>query len=79
MDSANVPEAVLEAEALRHLHGPLPTAQFFPTGGISLDTAHEWLRAGALAVGVGGDLVHYDPPQRDSKGAVQARFQKMVN
>lgn len=33
-----------------------PTARIMPTGGIPLDQVGDWLRAGAIAVGVGGDL-----------------------
>jgi 2-dehydro-3-deoxyphosphogluconate aldolase/(4S)-4-hydroxy-2-oxoglutarate aldolase len=31
--------------------------KLMPTGGVSLDNAGEWLRAGAVAVGVGSALV----------------------
>ena len=36
--------------------GPLPQANFMPTGGVSLDNVKEWIEAGAVAVGTGGDL-----------------------
>jgi len=35
----------------------LPQVEFIPTGGVSLSTGHEFLHAGALALGVGADLV----------------------
>jgi len=38
------------------LKGPLPQANFMPTGGISLGNVKEWIKAGAVAVGTGGDL-----------------------
>jgi 2-dehydro-3-deoxyphosphogluconate aldolase / (4S)-4-hydroxy-2-oxoglutarate aldolase len=38
------------------LKGPLPQANFMPTGGVSLDNVKDWLKAGAVAVGTGGDL-----------------------
>jgi len=38
------------------LKGPLPQANFMPTGGVSLDNVKEWIKAGAVAVGTGGDL-----------------------
>ena len=37
--------------------GPLPTARLLPTGNVDLTTAPEYLRAGAVAVGVGKALV----------------------
>ena len=39
---------------------PLPFLKLMPTGGVSLDNAAEWLRAGAVAVGVGSALVEAD-------------------
>ncbi len=41
---------------LRALRGPFPDLLAVPTGGVSVDNAAEWLAAGALAVGAGGDL-----------------------
>lgn len=37
--------------------GPLPTARLLPTGNVDLTTAPEYIRAGAVAVGVGKALV----------------------
>ncbi|WP_420454331.1 bifunctional 4-hydroxy-2-oxoglutarate aldolase/2-dehydro-3-deoxy-phosphogluconate aldolase [Rubrivirga sp.] len=39
------------------LSAPLPHLRLMPTGGVSLDNATEWLRAGAVAVGAGSSLV----------------------
>ena len=36
---------------------PLPFLKLMPTGGVSLDNATDWLRAGAVAVGAGSSLV----------------------
>ena len=45
------------ASYLRSIKGPLPQVQMIPTGGISLATARDFLDAGAMALGVGTDLV----------------------
>jgi 2-dehydro-3-deoxyphosphogluconate aldolase/(4S)-4-hydroxy-2-oxoglutarate aldolase len=42
---------------LKALHGPLPQVRLMPTGGVNLQTAAEFLRAGACALGIGGSLV----------------------
>ncbi len=42
---------------IKAIKGPLPYAQLMPTGGVSLTNVGEWLKAGAVAVGVGGNLV----------------------
>ena len=45
------------AKYLKSLKAPLPHVEMIPTGGISHATAREFLEAGALALGVGADLV----------------------
>jgi len=41
---------------LRALRGPFPDVSFVPTGGVNADNLGEWLAAGAVAVGAGGEL-----------------------
>jgi 2-dehydro-3-deoxyphosphogluconate aldolase/(4S)-4-hydroxy-2-oxoglutarate aldolase len=42
---------------LKALRGPFPNAAFIPTGGVSVKNIGDYFAAGAIAVGVGGDLV----------------------
>ena len=42
---------------LKDIRGPLPHVKLMPTGGVSIDNVGEWLKAGAVAVGVGSALV----------------------
>ncbi|HMK31182.1 MAG TPA: bifunctional 4-hydroxy-2-oxoglutarate aldolase/2-dehydro-3-deoxy-phosphogluconate aldolase [Terriglobales bacterium] len=42
---------------IKALKGPLPQVPLVPTGGVSLETAAEFIRAGAAALGIGGELV----------------------
>lgn len=42
---------------LKALRGPLPQIRLMPTGGVNLETAADFLRAGACALGIGGALV----------------------
>ncbi len=44
-------------EYLRNLRGPFPDIPFLPTGGITIENAVAFLRAGAIAVGIGSALV----------------------
>jgi 2-dehydro-3-deoxyphosphogluconate aldolase/(4S)-4-hydroxy-2-oxoglutarate aldolase len=41
---------------IKGVRGPLPQACLMPTGGVSLDNVSTWISAGAVAVGVGGQL-----------------------
>lgn len=42
---------------IRALKGPLPQVPMVPTGGVTLETAADFIRAGADALGIGGELV----------------------
>ena len=42
---------------LKAVKAPLPQVRLMPTGGVNLETASDYLRAGACALGVGGSLV----------------------
>jgi len=42
---------------IKALRGPLPQVPLVPTGGVSLETAADFISAGAAALGVGGELV----------------------
>jgi 2-dehydro-3-deoxyphosphogluconate aldolase/(4S)-4-hydroxy-2-oxoglutarate aldolase len=42
---------------LKALRGPLPQVRLMPTGGVDLNTAEAFLKAGACCLGVGGSLV----------------------
>ncbi|HEX8509435.1 MAG TPA: bifunctional 4-hydroxy-2-oxoglutarate aldolase/2-dehydro-3-deoxy-phosphogluconate aldolase [Propionibacteriaceae bacterium] len=41
---------------LKALRGPFPDVSFVPTGGVSPSNLADWLAAGAVAVGAGGEL-----------------------
>jgi 2-dehydro-3-deoxyphosphogluconate aldolase/(4S)-4-hydroxy-2-oxoglutarate aldolase len=43
---------------IKDLRGPFPSLKVMPTGGVSIDNAGEWIKAGAVAIGVGGALVN---------------------
>src|SRR5690349_11617246 len=49
--------AVGGASYLKALKAPLPQIELVPTGGVSLKTAADFIKAGATALGVGADLV----------------------
>jgi 2-dehydro-3-deoxyphosphogluconate aldolase / (4S)-4-hydroxy-2-oxoglutarate aldolase len=42
---------------IKALKGPLPEVPLVPTGGVNLETAADYIRAGAAALGVGGELI----------------------
>jgi len=55
---------------IKALKGPLPQVPLVPTGGVNLETAANYIKAGAAALGVGGELI--------VKKAVQARKAELI-
>lgn len=49
-------QAVGGASYIKALQGPLGNIPLIPTGGVSLENAQEFLKAGAIAVGLSGEL-----------------------
>jgi 2-dehydro-3-deoxyphosphogluconate aldolase/(4S)-4-hydroxy-2-oxoglutarate aldolase len=45
------------AKYIKALKGPFPQVEMIPTGGVTLETAADFLRAGSCAIAVGGELV----------------------
>jgi 2-dehydro-3-deoxyphosphogluconate aldolase/(4S)-4-hydroxy-2-oxoglutarate aldolase len=50
------PGEILGPAFVKAVKGPLPQASLMPTGGVTLDNVANWICAGAVAVGVGGNL-----------------------
>ena len=51
------PATALGPGFIKDVRGPLPEVKMMPTGGVTLDNAGDWIRAGAVAVGVGTALL----------------------
>ena len=51
------PSTVLGPAFITDVRAPLPQVKLMPTGGVSIENAADWLRAGAVAVGIGSALV----------------------
>ena len=51
------PATALGPGYFKDVRGPMPDVKLMPTGGVSIENAGDWIRAGAVAVGVGGALL----------------------
>jgi len=51
------PATALGPQYIKDIRAPLPQVKLMPTGGVTLDNAGDWIRAGAVAVGVGSALL----------------------
>ena len=53
------------------MRGPLPQIRMMPTGGVTLENAGEWIKAGAIAIGVGTALL-------ETKAIAEGNFEKIA-
>ena len=50
------PATTLGPQFIRDVRAPLPQVTLMPTGGVTIQNAGDWIRAGAVAVGIGSAL-----------------------
>lgn len=66
------------ASYLKSLKAPLPQIELIPTGGVSLKTAADFIKAGAMALGVGADLVDTKALREGQVGVITDRARQYV-
>lgn len=64
---------------IKALKGPFPQIDFVPTGGVNLETTPEFIKAGAAAVAVGGELVNVRVLREGKLDAVVANARKFID
>jgi 2-dehydro-3-deoxyphosphogluconate aldolase/(4S)-4-hydroxy-2-oxoglutarate aldolase len=64
---------------LRDVLGPLPQLKLIPTGGVDVDNAGEFIRAGAVAVALGSNLVDSQSVATEAWETITARAQAIVD
>jgi 2-dehydro-3-deoxyphosphogluconate aldolase/(4S)-4-hydroxy-2-oxoglutarate aldolase len=64
---------------LRDVLGPLPQLKLIPTGGVDVDNAGEFIRAGAVAVALGSNLVDARSVATEDWETITARAQAIVD
>jgi len=65
------PATSLGPKYFKDIKGPFPQIPLMPTGGVSIENAHEWIAAGAVAVGIGSDLL-------DKKAIDEGRYEVLT-
>lgn len=65
------PADVLGMAFFKGVKAPMPQLKLMPTGGVNLDNAGDWLKAGACAVGIGSALL-------DKAAIEQGDYQKLT-
>ena len=50
------PGSAFGPSIVKAFKGPLPQANFMPTGGVDIDNVKDWFEAGAVAIATGSNL-----------------------
>jgi 2-dehydro-3-deoxyphosphogluconate aldolase/(4S)-4-hydroxy-2-oxoglutarate aldolase len=66
------------ASYIKALKAPLPQVDLVPTGGVNLETAADFIKAGSAALGVGADLVDLKALREGKAATVTERARKLV-
>ena len=65
------PATSLGPKYFKDIAGPFPEIRLMPTGGVTVDNVGEWVKAGAVAVGIGSDLL-------DKKAIDEGRYEVLT-
>ena len=72
------PATALGPAFIRDVRAPLPQVKLVPTGGVTIENAGEWIRAGAAAVGVGSALLDNQAIDSGRFEVITANAQRVV-
>lgn len=72
------PATALGPQFIKDIRAPLPQLKLMPTGGVSLDNAGDWIRAGAVAVGAGSALLDTRAIDEGRLDVITANARKIV-
>ena len=72
------PATALGPQFIKDVRGPLPQVKLMPTGGVTLDNAGDWIRAGAVAVGLGSSLLDAKAIESNRFDVITANARKVV-
>jgi 2-dehydro-3-deoxyphosphogluconate aldolase/(4S)-4-hydroxy-2-oxoglutarate aldolase len=73
------PATMLGPQFIKDVRAPLPQVKLMPTGGVTLDNAGDWIRAGAVAVGVGSALLDANAIESGRYDVITANARRVVS
>jgi 2-dehydro-3-deoxyphosphogluconate aldolase / (4S)-4-hydroxy-2-oxoglutarate aldolase len=72
------PATALGPGFIKDVRAPLPQVKLMPTGGVTLDNAGDWIKAGAVAVGVGTALLDAKAIAAGDYATLRANAERIV-
>lgn len=72
------PGSIGGPDHIKALRGPFPGTKIIPTGGVDKGNIKDWFAAGALAVGLGTNLVSKDAIAKEDYAVITARAREIM-
>src|SRR5712691_6345857 len=72
------PATMLGPQFIKDVRAPMPQVKLMPTGGVTLDNAGDWIRAGAVAVGLGSALLDAKAIENGRYDVITANARRVV-
>jgi 2-dehydro-3-deoxyphosphogluconate aldolase/(4S)-4-hydroxy-2-oxoglutarate aldolase len=72
------PATALGPGYIKDVRAPLPQVKLMPTGGVTVDNAGDWIKAGAVAVGVGSGLLDAKAIAAADYGVLRSNAERIV-
>jgi 2-dehydro-3-deoxyphosphogluconate aldolase/(4S)-4-hydroxy-2-oxoglutarate aldolase len=72
------PASVGGPSYLKDVRGPLPQLKLIPTGGVSVENAGDFIRAGAVAIAVGSNLVDAKSVENEDWSLLEERARALI-
>lgn len=72
------PATALGPGYLKDVRAPLPHVKLMPTGGVTVENAGDWIRAGAVAVGVGSSLLDTKAIAEGNYAVLRSKAERMI-
>ena len=72
------PGSAVGPEYIKALKGPFPDIEIIPTGGVSLSNVKDWFKAGAIAVGMGSNLIPKEAVEKENYAEITKRAKDFV-
>ena len=73
------PATSLGPKYFKDIAGPFPHIRLMPTGGVTIENVGEWIAAGAVAVGIGSDLLDKKAIEEGRYSVLTERAQRLTS
>lgn len=71
------PTNILGSEYVRTILGPMPQLRLMPSGGVTIENATDWLKAGSCCLGIGSAVIDHISLQKNDYKQIEKNARKL--